>query len=317
MNSDDLASSHPNILSARERSRAELDQISRRLPSVPPNVCVIMNGSLARREITSSSDLDAYPVYRQGSKQAALRVFDAVRQTSGLRSYAKDGAFGAPVMGMTIPRRIGGQGDDNKRFTRRMLLLLESGVVGGDVSVYRDVLDRTIFRYLNDDITDKQIGRFLVNDIIRFYRQMCVDFEFKTVEQQNPKPWGVRYVKLIFSRKLIYYSGLVMCAELAGMKAAKKRDTLRSFIEMSPVDRLLLVMDKKILPALDEYDAFLELLHDPGKRAALSEVEMLRETHTDAFREVKVSGHRFSSALVGAFRSHYSQDHPIREAVLV
>lgn len=317
MITDDLVISHPNIYSALERSRAELGRIADRMPPVPSGVCVIVNGSLARGEITSSSDFDAYPVFIRGSKASAQKLFENVRQATGLREFSKDGAFGSPVLGSTIHRRIGGEKDGNKHFTRRLLLIIESGVAAGDRSIYDGIVTKTIERYINDDITDKQIGRFLVNDIIRFYRQMCVDFEFKTVEQSNPKPWGIRYAKLIFSRKLIYFSGIAMCAELARMPANEKRELLREFIGLRPIDRLLRVMGRKIIPALDEYDAFLALLDDSEKRKALSKVGMLRSTHTDTFREVKASGHRFSSALVSAFRNRYPPNHPIREAVLV
>lgn len=144
---------------------------------------------------------------------------------------------------------------------------------------------------------------------------MCVDFEFKTIEQS--KPWGIRYTKLIFSRKLIYFSGVVMCASLAGLPAADKRKRLRELIAMPPVDRLLEVMGPSVVPALVEYDSFLGSLNDPSVRAALGKVTVLRSTHTAKFKEIKASGHRFSEALVNAFRAQYPTDHPVREAVLV
>lgn len=314
MELQELASILPNIWKARGESEKILQRIRAKLPELPAGVSVVINGSLARGEVTSQSDFDGYPLYTTGAKARALDIFDAVKKTAGLREFAKEGAFGDPVPADTIQRSIGGQGDDNQRFTRRMLLLLESSSVG-DPTVYNDTLESTICRYISDDITDKQIGRFLLNDVIRFYRTMCVDFEFKTVEQA--KPWGIRYTKLIFFRKNIYVSGIVMCAELAGLPAAQKRQRLRDLIDRPPIDRLLSVMGELMLPALAEYDAFLGALDDGPTRSALTKVGMLRSTHSDKFKQVKLSGHRYSSALVAALSNKYPRNHPIHEALMV
>lgn len=274
------------------------------------------NGSLARGELTSQSDFDAYPMYVPRFKKPAEALFAQVQEHAGLKEFSAEGAFGRPVPAATMRKRIGGQGDDNLRFTRRMLLILESVCIGNS-QVYSDTLEALVCRYISNDITEKQIGRFLLNDVVRFYRTMCVDFEFKTVEQKKPKPWGIRYTKLIFSRKLIYFSGVVMCAELANMPANKKRDRLLELCSQPPIDRLLSCMADDILSALREYDAFLALLDDPTVRRSLANVELLRATHTDKFKEIKDSGHRYSSALVSALKRTYGESNPVHEALLV
>lgn len=314
MKFEDLQSKYPYLTKARERSVEKIADITRRLPAQSEGVSIVANGSLARAEVTSQSDFDAYPMYAPGYKRSALELFESVRAGAGLREFAVDGAFGEPVPAITMRKRIGGQGDDNRRFTRRMLLILESAPIGNR-RIYDETVKSLVSRYISDDITDKQIGRFLLNDIIRFYRQMCVDFEFKTVEQT--KPWGVRYIKLIFSRKLIYFSGIIMCAELANRPAQQKRDMLQRMIYMPPIDRLLYILGEDILPALHEYDNFLSVLDDKGKRDDLSAVEMLRATHSPLFKEVKDSGHRYSTKLVDLIRSRYPVEHPIREALIV
>lgn len=278
------------------------------------DVSVVVNGSLARGEVTSQSDFDAYPLHATGAEQVASELFAEVKERAGLKEFAAEGAFGDAVSASSVRKNIGGQKDDNLSFTRRMLLLLESSCLGAR-EVYDETIDGLVKRYINDDITNKQIGRFLLNDFIRFYRTMCVDFEFKTVEQT--KPWGVRYTKLIFSRKLIYFSGVVMCAELAGKPARQKRELLINFINQPPIDRLIEVLGESIVPALTEYDYFLGMLDDISVRDDLGKVEMLRSSHTELFKEIKIRGHAYSAALVSALNLGYPSSHPIHEALSI
>jgi len=305
--------SHPDIYKARTESNRVLLRLRDNMEATP-GISVVANGSLARGELTSQSDFDAYPLYKAGKRAAALKLFERVKSNAGLKEFASEGAFGSALPAVTVAKNIGGQKDGNRRFTLRMLLLLESASIGSR-EVYDRTIDSVVLRYINDDITDKQIGRFLLNDIIRFYRQMCVDFEFKTVEQT--KPWGIRYAKLVFSRKLIYYSGIIMCAEMASKPASDKRKYLISMINMPPIDRLLATFGDDILDALREYNYFLSLLDDPGSRKDLAKVQMLRDSHTSLFKEVKERGHRYSRALVDILRARYPIDHPIREALIV
>ena len=61
---------------------------------------------------------------------------------------------------------------------------------------------------------------------------MCVDFAWKGWEQDQKK-WGLRNIKLRMSRKLIFVSGLLMCAE----PFLKDKDANESSIDC--IDQLL------------------------------------------------------------------------------
>ncbi len=196
-----LADRLPFLSASISRSEAIIETVRAEGAALPSNVAIIANGSLARSEITSLSDFDAYVLAPENDRQAAqaAEVLDRMQKKSGLRSAAEGGAFGQIQLGSELIENIGGQHDDNDRFTRRMLFVLESVPLSG-MEYYRECVDALVHRYINDDTAMYQIGRFLLNDVIRYYRTIFVDFEHKTYELG--KSWGIRNIKLVYSRKI-------------------------------------------------------------------------------------------------------------------
>lgn len=155
---------------------------------------------------------------------------------------------------------------------------------------------------------------FMLNDIIRFYRTMCVDFEYKTVEAK--KSWAIRNLKLVFSRKLIYFAGLIMCAELAQARPQMKRQKCREFIRMTPIDRVLKVLGDEAHQAIGIYDEFLAKLADPTFRDAIANVKSSERSESPDYTDLKNLSHHFTWALRSAFNRHYDTTHPIHKAIM-
>lgn len=313
MKTSDLKASHPFIFHTQKKSNKFLNSLKENDKS-DFDGCIIVNGSLARLEMTTNSDFDAYPIFsNESNEESVINQFKSFSDEVTLKQPAKLGAFGEPVLKETYTNNIGGNSETNEILTRRMLLILESKCLYGDV-FYEKLLCDVVERYISDKTTNHQLGMFLLNDIIRFYRTMCVDFEYKTVEDK--KPWGIRNIKLIFSRKLIYFSGIVMCAELAQRSAQTKRDILLKLIQMSPIERLLYVMGRDILPALNEYELFIENLDNKRTRKILVDTKRGMKQPNE-FRDLKNCGHHFTWKLSSALNKFYDRSHPIHKAILM
>src|SRR5229473_3295864 len=133
------------------------------------------------------------------------------------RPPGQTGTFGNMAFSHDIIHQIGGQNDTNRNTTQRILLLLESATIGRSNQAYERIIRGVINRYLEEDnhllTRDSRryrVPRFLLNDIVRFWRTMAVDFASKQRDRAG-KGWGLRNAKLRMSRKLIFASGLLVC----------------------------------------------------------------------------------------------------------
>ena len=219
-----------------------------------------VNGSYARREATKGSDADVFFLATGGDasflkpKQEEFCTF--LRDHCDMRPPSADGVFGHPLPAHTICD-IGGRGDSNDTITRRMLLLLEGEWVFNE-SAFRDVRDKLLKKYLYDQPGEEKICMFLLNDMIRYWRTMCVDFEHKVASANKPR--GIRLVKLRFSRLLLYVSGVLTIGQGYGLSYEKKIESLRTLFDTPPLDRVRSLVGERAVPALEHYAKFLKAL---------------------------------------------------------
>jgi hypothetical protein len=282
----------PNVdaaLSLTGATWARLAEILR--DQEPSDTSVVVFGSLARGEYTPGSDVD-WTLLIDGQADddhyARARHIGQLLERSGFKEPGPTGVFGNMAFSHPILHQIGGQDDTNRNTTQRLLLLLESRAIGRS-EAHERVLRLVLSRYVEDDrgllYGSKRhvIPRFLMNDIVRYWRTMAVDFVSKQRERSGG--WALRNAKLRMSRKLIFVSGMLTCFafELFGgdrswaseRKVPELVRFLRERLERTPLENLaeaLLrpsIKPETVQMILDAYDAFVGILADDDKRLHL------------------------------------------------
>jgi len=314
------------IQRAKQHSEQKIDVLRSRLAHIVPQGEVVLTcGSYARREASAESDIDFFVITQQPAPPAGQPidqnllqwvevVKDAINEIVPIEP-AEGGAFSKVEPREAMLINIGGDSDNNQKITRRMLFLLEGEWLSnadGLRAVRRLILDR----YIGDGMTDHQLALFLLNDIIRYYRTLAVDYEFKTAEGASPKPWGIRNIKLVFSRKFLYASGLFSVAMTADRSREEKITLLENLFDLPVIDRMIAICGQSNMePVLGSYNHFLEKLENADVRARLKNLK--KDQRADPlFRELKNEGHHFTRELLKLFEKTFDSTHPIRRAVV-
>ena len=309
-----------HIQTCREFTRRRIGHVQIDLAEVEAaGVSVVVNGSYARGEASPASDFDYFILAPNNlSTKDSRRIRETIKRVVVAqigKEPSADGAFSALETIGEFAKVIGGQSDTNQQITRRILFLTEGRAVCGQ-KVFDNERSKLVSEmYIREGITDHQLGLFLLNDIIRYWRTICVDFENKTV--QNNKSWGIRNIKLVFSRKLLYFGGVLICAEMGQRTLAQKRERALELMKLTPIERLCSVCGHAAKPALADYDYFLSMMEQLEMRAELEAVKEDRGKHPELFRAMKNRGHHFSMHLINAVRATYSESHPIHRALIM
>jgi hypothetical protein len=271
--------------------------------SIDIDACVTLFGSWGRQELTEQSD-DDWAVLVNGAHRE--RVNPPPAQVEKLvggegREPGAQGVFGSTVFCDHLVERIGLDADDNKNLTRRVLLLLESVAVANE-PVHFACRNRVLGGYLDDSVKDYRPPRFFLNDIIRYWRTICVDFVGKEREPAGEK-WALRNLKLVTSRKMLFAGGLLPILLCHRYRATDIKPFLAQALSEPSIDRVawtfieLGAVDAGVR-AIGAYDRFLGMLDDRSIRGELERLPRSEAQASEAFREGRRLGDELEQGLL-------------------
>lgn len=247
--------------------------------------CIYATGSFGRVEAAENSDLDLYIVGKDDGRGGSLLrrldeicikadLISSIRKL-GLPEFDGEGKYLIHYSVHDLVNTLGKPEDDlTNTFTARLLLLLESKpIVGPDVHL--ETVDRVISAYWGDyeDHKEDFVPAFLVNDILRLWRTLCVNYEARTERQPEEKKAKrkLKNYKLKHSRILTCYSAILYLLAVYGRFGAVSPKYARDMAMMTPIERLEWIITQKELLAshavmkklIGQYEDFLLMTDFP------------------------------------------------------
>jgi len=326
---------YPSICNSIAYSEEKIKLIKQDITSVfgenPKNkFTVITTGSFGRKEASEESDLDLF-IYCEdksskdivsGKKKELSEIINAhIKKQTG-----STGTFGSEVIDVfnNSLKNIGGTNDSNGTLTRRMLFLLEGHSLYGDSSFeeYRSTL---INKYISSTTQGtNRIDKFLLNDIIRYYRTITTDFQYKV--DDSAKSWGLRNIKLRFSRKLLYFAGILTIADVIKANSQKERSAcISNHFNKPALERIFEISKKEkdnsiielIREIFSHYEVFLSSIGDKRKRDELERIESRDDrVKNELYEELSRESNEFTIKLHKLLISLYDEKHPIHGALI-
>ncbi len=333
----------PAILRARQFTEEQFQALQplQRLKS--DNTTIVVFGSFARGELTSGSDVDWSLLIDGPADPEHFRVaqeVDRILSELGLLRPGATETFGTLASSHELIHLIGGIRDANQNMTRRVLLLLEARSVTNPL-VYERVVRGVLNRYIISGASVSWsaqgskpavvVPRFLLNDIVRFWRTMAVDYAAKRWEQSDRK-WALRNAKLRMSRKLLFAAGLLMCFNFELTPPPDRDEILADpdtlpprlaefFLDQTRLTPLELVAqallqagdDEVVSDIMDSYDLFLQLLDDEATRKQLEMVKFEDAGRDPLFQRITSLSERFQRGLTTLF---FEGDTALRDMII-
>ena len=183
-----------------------------------------------------------------------------INERLGFPPFSNDGEYLKLYFMEDLKKHTGSPRDDSENlFTTRMLLMLESQPIVHE-DIYRKHLRAILELYYRDrQATSPFKPIFLLNDLLRYWRTMCLNYEER--RHDTDRPFRKKNVNLKFSRMLtVFGTVLPLIAE-----PADSVPKVESLCKKTPLQRLAtgldLLADEQLAnrwpEILDVYEEFL------------------------------------------------------------
>jgi hypothetical protein len=316
-----LGDSVPGLGAAIRRSQETTDRMRAALSDFDAGgtMDVVAFGSLARQEYTTASDVDylvlvdAMPPDPAAPRALLRRIKECVAAEALADDTPKapgtSGLFGRAIGIFDIINQVGLEGDTNSTHTVRMEIIQESISLLNN-ELHARIMGSTLRRYIT--LFDVPLGnppRFLLNDMLRYWRQITVDYQAKApVGGEEPKA-VLRYLKLLTTRKnFIASSILPLIAPRDG--TVPWESYLKDIYAVPPLARLATVTRNAPDVVLDDVrtvfstiDLFIQRTDSKEKRERLEKIPWETRKQDDGYQELREAArglqHAFESIFLG------------------
>lgn len=306
------------LLAAKERAQrgvTTLREALRKEFGDRDDIIVGVNGSYARQEVVEASDVDIFFLGTQFVVPAkeAQEIFIPKLESLGFKPPSPGGVFENALAVSILRDNIGGSEDTNVTITRRMLFLLEGEWLFNE-QAFRRARTEIVGAYVKDTSGEGHLCKYFLNDVVRYWRTICVDYEGKA--RFRNKSRGIRYIKLRFSRLILYFAGVLAAAETYDLPLDRKMVILEEMLAMNPLDRIRRIVGSKADGIITRYSDFLATVGDKNSRA---ELEVLGPEYADTptYVRLRESARLFRNELVDLLYDHYGAKHEIIRALLI
>ena len=246
--------------------------------------CVYATGSFGRLEASEHSDIDLFIVSLTDADALHSRgrltkldeilvkaeLIQACRELS-FPEFSKDGVYLQHHSSGMLIQTTGDRDDDaTNTFTARLLLLLESRPLA-NLDVHRQIIDEVIAKYWREypEHTQNFMPAFLANDVLRFWRTLCLNYEASTHEK-TPRDRAKRKLKnykLKHSRMLTCYSALLFLLHIYRTAKTVTVQDAREMVSITPTERIAFLQQRVSQPVIQEllnqvlkrYERFLQV----------------------------------------------------------
>lgn len=268
-------------------SRIRLEEISKRVKDIPQlkdnSLCIYTTGSYGRLEASENSDLDLF--FLDSNSQKITSNIDKtlinaevikICRSMKLPEFSKDGGYLTIHKIDDIKNELGSPSDDYYNyFTARMLLLLESKPIYNEelhVSCLNQIINPYYVDFHDHSKSFKPI--FLTNDIIRFWKTLCLNYEHRRKLKAGEEENGSKNVthsknlKLQFSRKLTCFSFILQLANFKGTIVEKDILDIALLTPLERIQRLKAensTIEPLVQKIIDSYNWFLDRTQIPSK----------------------------------------------------
>lgn len=309
-----LESRMPFIRAAADFSERTLDDAATALAlAFPPSenlpLDVVVLGSVARREASEASDFDflviahGLPADVSATRDLLKAAFD-IQEKSQMDPPNAGGLFGRVISAPELTEKVGLQEDTNFNHSRRILLLEEASSIY-QPRLHEQLIDAILGRYLShyEDVK-KGIPRFLLSDVLRYWHTVAVDYQAKQWARIGDE-WGLRFLKLILSRKLAFagsLASLLLCEE-ATVEYLREQFSMPPLARLAQLHRHLSSEEMSDLKeALVIAEEFSKRLADAEFREEVNQVKSRAEsTKNSTFIDARELGQALQNSLERIF----------------